>query len=319
LFTNTDPNATGGATELILTGASTYGGDTYITSQTAPTNSFKTFYVRVQGNNRLPPTTKLYLGGTSSAFTADAAGANGTLILDGNQTLAGLYAGTSAGTDSRVEGGKSSTSMLTLDIASGTTNSVGGLIGSDRTNGNKIQLVKTGLGQLTLTTTNTYADGTIVSSGTLAVDGKIDGLVTVDAGATLMGSGTIGGAATVNGMLKPGNSPGTLTFDNTLNLGTASTTTVRIASTSSHDVLANDGGDTITFNSGSTIVFDTTGYTAQNGDSFTVLTNWSGRSGTIIYKGKDLGNGLMLDTTKLLSDGIVTVGPFKRMGLFILN
>jgi uncharacterized protein with beta-barrel porin domain len=151
------------------------------------------------------------------------------------------------------------------------------------------------------------------------VDGKIDGLVTVDAGATLMGSGTIGGAATVNGMLKPGNSPGTLTFDNTLNLGTASTTTVRIASTSSHDVLANDGGDTITFNSGSTIVFDTTGYTAQNGDSFTVLTNWSGRSGTIIYKGKDLGNGLMLDTTKLLSDGIVTVGPFKRMGLFILN
>jgi hypothetical protein len=141
-----------------------------------------------------------------------------------------------------------------------------------------------------------------------------------------VGNGTIDGAATVNGRLNLTNySIGKLTFNNTLNLGSASTTTVRIASSGSFSVLANDGGDAITISDGATIVFDTTGYTAQDGDHFTVLSNWAGRVGTlanITFVGTDLGNGKTLDTAGFLSYGIVSVGPFvspKKLSLFILH
>jgi hypothetical protein len=92
-----------------------------------------------------------------------------------------------------------------------------------------------------------------------------------------MGSGTIGGAATVNGMLNPGNSPGTLNFDAALTLGSNSTTTLEIA-TVSYDVLKNDGigSDALTFNSGATIVFDfTANSNAVKGATFHVMQNWS--------------------------------------------
>jgi hypothetical protein len=54
----------------------------------------------------------------------------------------------------------------------------------------------------------------LVVNGTLTVN-----TLTVSTGNFLSGSGTIGGAVTVNGTLSPGQSPGTLTFLNTLGLG----------------------------------------------------------------------------------------------------
>jgi autotransporter-associated beta strand protein len=84
-----------------------------------------------------------------------------------------------------------------------------------------MSLVKSGTGQLTLTTSNTFGGGTTVSNGTLLVNntagsGTGTGAVTVVSGATLGGSGTIGGPVTVNGTLVPGNGIGTLTISNTL-------------------------------------------------------------------------------------------------------
>lgn len=176
-------------------------------------------------------------------------------------------------------------------------------------------LAKTGNGELVLSGVNTYSGTTTVNAGLLVIDGDSSaatGAITVNAGATLGGSGRIGGATTVHGGLKPGNSPGTLTFDSSLSLGETSTTTFEIAGLTLFDSLANDGGDTIGFVDGATIAFDTTGYMANVGDSFLVLDNWSGYAGTLgnlVFSGTDLGDGKSLDTSSFLVNGTVTVIP----------
>jgi autotransporter-associated beta strand protein len=69
---------------------------------------------------------------------------------------------------------------------------------------------------LTLTgNNNTYSGNTTVSDGTLIIDGNqsgATGAMTINVSGTLGGSGTIGASLlTVNGVIAPGNSPGTLT------------------------------------------------------------------------------------------------------------
>jgi fibronectin-binding autotransporter adhesin len=75
-------------------------------------------------------------------------------------------------------------------------------------------LVKTGVGTLTLSGTNTYTGTTTVDTGTLIIDGiqsGATGAMTINVNGTLAGSGTIGASLlTVNGVIAPGNSPGTL-------------------------------------------------------------------------------------------------------------
>jgi fibronectin-binding autotransporter adhesin len=76
-------------------------------------------------------------------------------------------------------------------------------------------------GAMILSGANTYTGATIVSSGTLFVNGSLgDTAVTVNSGATLGGSGVFGGITTIEsgGHLAPGNSPGTITFTNGLTL-----------------------------------------------------------------------------------------------------
>ena len=61
-------------------------------------------------------------------------------------------------------------------------------------------LTKLGLGALILATNNTYQGATVVSNGTLLVNGSLDpaSTVTVQAGGTLGGGGTVGGAVNYN-------------------------------------------------------------------------------------------------------------------------
>ena len=94
-------------------------------------------------------------------------------------------------------------------------------------------LIKDGAGTLALSGTNTYSGLTTVSAGTLAVNGSVAGAMTVGSGGTLQGSGTISGATTVSGNLKPGNSPGLLTFANSLTLDSTATTTMEITGANS--------------------------------------------------------------------------------------
>jgi autotransporter-associated beta strand protein len=87
-------------------------------------------------------------------------------------------------------------------------------------------LTFTGTGTTIISGTNTYRGGTTVSSGTLSVSGTSPtgtGDVFVAPAGTLMGTGTIAGNSTVSGVLKPGNSPGYLSFTKNLTLNAGST------------------------------------------------------------------------------------------------
>jgi len=83
-----------------------------------------------------------------------------------------------------------------------------------------------GTGSTTMSGANTYSDGTTVASGTLVVAGPSPtgtGDVFVASAGTLMGTGTIAGNSVVSGVLKPGNSPGYLSFTQNLTLNAGST------------------------------------------------------------------------------------------------
>ena len=87
-------------------------------------------------------------------------------------------------------------------------------------------LTFTGSGTTIMSGANTYSGGTTVSSGTLSVAGASPtgtGDVFVASAGTLMGTGTIAGNSSVSGVLKPGNSPGYLSFAQSLTLNSGST------------------------------------------------------------------------------------------------
>jgi autotransporter-associated beta strand protein len=87
-------------------------------------------------------------------------------------------------------------------------------------------LTFTGSGTTVLSGANTYSGGTTVSGGTLSVAGASPtgtGDVFVASSGTLMGTGTIAGNSIVSGVIKPGNSPGYLSFTQNLTLNAGST------------------------------------------------------------------------------------------------
>ena len=88
-----------------------------------------------------------------------------------------------------------------------------------------LAFTKSGSGTMTLTGTNTHTGATLVSQGTLFVNGSNgNSVVTVNGGAILGGAGIIGGSTTVNGQLAPGttnNTTGLLSFAGALTFGTA--------------------------------------------------------------------------------------------------
>jgi autotransporter-associated beta strand protein len=90
------------------------------------------------------------------------------------------------------------------------------------TNGNQVttdkaftgsgNFTKLGLGTLTLTGDHSYTGVTFVNEGILFVNGSV-GDVVVTSNGTLGGTGTVGALALQDGLLSPGNSPGTLTAE----------------------------------------------------------------------------------------------------------
>jgi outer membrane autotransporter protein len=89
-------------------------------------------------------------------------------------------------------------------------------------------------GAVVLTGANTYSGGTTVSGGTLSVAGTAPtgtGDVVISSPGTLMGTGTIAGNGIVSGVIKPGNSPGYLSFVQNLTLNAGATYQQDIAGT----------------------------------------------------------------------------------------
>jgi fibronectin-binding autotransporter adhesin len=171
-----------------------------------------------------------------NSFTADAG--TGTLIVSGANAGSGGWRGTSSvsltgNLDISSSFSLSGTGAGKLDLtATGNSSVTGDLALANTTNtwtvnpsltmdvsgaisGTNAAITKDGTGTLTLSGANTYSGNTTVSDGTLIINGNqsgATGAMTINANGTLAGSGTIGASLlTVNGVIAPGNSPGTLT------------------------------------------------------------------------------------------------------------
>lgn len=179
-----------------------------------------------------------------------------------------------------------------------------------RNGGGNGGLTKLGTGTLTLSGANDYIGATVVSAGTLLVDGDSSGATggtTVQAGGVLGGTGTLGGGVTVNanGTLAPGNAaPGTLTVHGALALqGTAVMELSRDGGTPVSDRVtgltgASYGGSLVLTNAGTNAL--------QVDDTFVLFSatpgTYSGAFGSIAAPA-----GYTFDTSKLTVDGSVKV------------
>lgn len=172
------------------------------------------------GNDRLPTTTTLLLGGLTNGI--GHAEGNGRLFLNGhNQELAGLVM-LGSGISNYVAGGNPTSSTLTLNVGAGTNNAFGGVIGGGGANDNNLALVSKGPGVLDLSGANTYAGTTTVTNGTLLVNGTHlgGGAYTIQNGGTLGGTGLIDAVIQnlAGSIVAPGNSIGTLTTSDSFDL-----------------------------------------------------------------------------------------------------
>ncbi|BCU76390.1 autotransporter-associated beta strand repeat-containing protein [Luteolibacter sp. LG18] len=146
-----------GTGSLKLTGANTFNlaGSTAVNVQNG-------VLILSGGDNRLPAATQITLGTGSTS---------GTLILgDGtgsvSQTVTNLLV-SGTGTSNAVKGGNATPSTLTVNNS--IDSAFAGVLGGAGTNENKLALVKSGAGKLTLSGANTYTGDTTVNAGTLSL------------------------------------------------------------------------------------------------------------------------------------------------------
>uniref|UniRef100_UPI004047410B autotransporter-associated beta strand repeat-containing protein n=1 Tax=Orrella sp. TaxID=1921583 RepID=UPI004047410B len=228
-------SGTGGLTKenagtLILTGANTYSGGTTVSGGTLQGNT-----ASLQGTivNNSQVVFDQATDGTYSGVMSGTGGLTkenaGTLILTGANTYSGgttVSGGTLQGNTASLQGTIVNNSQVVFDQATDGTYS-GAMSGTGG-------LTKQNAGTLILTGTNTYSGGTTVSGGTLSLAGGLPsgtGDVFVASAGTLMGTGTIAGNSVVSGVIKPGNSPGYLSFTQNLTLNSGSTYQQDIAGT----------------------------------------------------------------------------------------
>ncbi len=174
-------------------------------------------------------------------------------------------------------------------------------------------LTKIGEGTLRLTRDNDYTGATMVSNGTLLVDGAHTGggLYTVVSGATLGGTGLIDAAIGVldGGIVAPGNSPGILTVGGDFTFSSTSTGLFELGGTgrgTQYDALVVD--ETLTLD-GDIVVTLISGFNPSAGDSFDLL-DW----GSLVDGGYDLilpglDSGLAWETSGFGTAGTLLVIP----------
>jgi autotransporter-associated beta strand protein len=133
--------------------------------------------------------------------------------------------------------------------------------------------IQAGSGTTILTAANNYAGDTIISGGTLLVNGSIANTATVMSGAKLAGTGTIGGVVTVQagGQLGAGSATtiGTLTLNSTPVLGGSVLVKVN-AATRQSDLITVAGGNPINY--GGSLVVSNISVPLLAGDTFTIFT-----------------------------------------------
>ncbi len=296
-------NATGTlsrTSEFILGDASTWGGYTHITANRVADGAGEFIgTVRLtNGNDRLPVTTTVILGGSTNGV--GLTGCDGRLVLAGyNQELAGLVTWGS-GPSNQVVGGRATLSTLTLNIATGTTNVYAGMLGGGGADENNLALVSKGGGRLVLSGANTYSGTTTVQAGTLAATGSLAGALTVESGgAVTPGHGGIGTLSVASADLG----------------GTFEVEIDRNGGTPLADKLAVSGSLTI----GGTLTVLNIGGTLdlQSGDSFDVFDAGSVNGSFDTVNLPPLSAGLGWGTFWLNTEGVITVVTTGT--LFMLN
>lgn len=177
-------------------------------------------------------------------------------------------------------------------------------------------LMKAGEGMLILPRGNVYEGATSVIEGILSVQNETGsatgtGIVTVFNGATLSGNGIIAGATIIktSGILSPGNSAGTLTFQAGLDLQAGSVTMLELLSSTSYDQIHVTSGDLQVASSAAFQI--SLLYTPQAGDTFDLM-DWSNLTGdTSLYDNLNLPSlaawGLQWDTSNFNNLGILSI------------
>ena len=108
-------------------------------------------------------------------------------------------------------------------------------------------LTKTGAGALELAgNSSAFGGNTLVSAGTLAVNGSLGGALTIGNGATLVGTGTVGNTVVQSGArLAPGNSIGTLNVAGNITLAPGSVYQLEASADGTSDQLRASGVATL--------------------------------------------------------------------------
>lgn len=164
-------------------------------------------------------------GGTLSVGSNAALGADGGRIT--------LTSGQLVVTDSFSTDRPLMTDGGALSIAEGQELVASGSIAGPRC------LIKQGRGTMNMAGVAVVVAGACVEEGTLKVNGLLTGPVFVETEGLLGGSGVVVGETQVSGTLKPGNSPGTLTFNGSVTLSNSSSFELEIDGTG----IANGAGN----------------------------------------------------------------------------
>lgn len=150
-------------------------------------NSGQTFL-----DNRLAATVPVVLGDGTTSGVLQIGGGSGAL----NQTISSLSS-SGTGTANAIVGGNATNSSLTINQVVDTT--FAGNLGGAGTNENNLNLVKTGIGTVTVSGNATYDGPTTVSNGKLVLNGThdLDGAITVGAASELriQGAGLLGASS----------------------------------------------------------------------------------------------------------------------------
>lgn len=231
----THPNALGTAGGL---GTTTYSTDIASTLSA---------HLELSNNITLAETIRIASKGGSTPITTPA-----ILSVSGTNTLTGLITLSSGGSQYNFQAAAGSKLIVRGQFGAGSALASGfpyyildgagdGEVTSDLINGSSFSnmtnnFFKLGTGTWTLSGSNTYIGHTVISNGTLIVNGSVLGTNTVPvnavnfylglqvrSGAKLAGNGLIRCVVTNSGTLSPGTSIGTLTISNTLALLAGST------------------------------------------------------------------------------------------------